>query len=144
MQNVSRIQKHPDTLIKNFFIAGLSQHTLRDEIFPETSKEVMKKDLFNLDPQMLFSLYEEPEKMSLYLQQVFPDKVRILQTEKMVDPKFFSFMSVDMNGFNQYNHCLIFYERFNPELIRDDFDTNAHVEKLVHQRQRYIEQKRSD
>ena len=50
--------------------------------------------------------------MQMYLQQVFPDNVGVLQTEKMVDPKFFSFMSVDLHGFNQYNHCLIFYERF--------------------------------
>ena len=59
-----------------------------------------KKDMFDLEPEMLFSLYEEPEKMAAYLGQVFPDKVRILQTEKMVDPKFFTFMSVDAEGFN--------------------------------------------
>lgn len=121
MQNVSRIQRHPDTLIKNFFISGLSQTTLRDEIFP-AGNDTEKRDLYNLQPEMLFSLYEEPEKMNMYLGQVFPDKISILRGEKLIDPKFFSFMSVDMNGFNQYNHCLIFYERFTAELIRTDFD----------------------
>ena len=85
---------------------------------------------------MLFSLYEEPEKMNMYLGQVFPDKISILRGEKLIDPKFFSFMSVDMNGFNQYNHCLIFYERFTAELIRTDFDQGKYIEKLVHMRRR--------
>ena len=86
-------------MIKNFFIGGLTQRKLQSDIFPKDSKE-KKKDMFNLEPEMLFSLYEEPEKMAAYLGQVFPDKVRILQTEKMVDPKFFTFMSVDAEGFN--------------------------------------------
>ena len=85
---------------------------------------------------MLFSLYEEPEKMAAYLGQVFPDKVRILQTEKMVDPKFFTFMSVDAEGFNQYNHVLIFYERFTENLIREDFDEKAYIERLVRKREK--------
>ena len=80
---------------------------------------------------MLFSLYEEPEKMKAYLGQVFPEKVTILRTEKMVDPKFFTFMSVDENGFNHYNHCLIFYERFTEILIHEDFDEKAYIERLV-------------
>ena len=122
MQNVSRIQRHPDTLIKNFFIAGLSQQTLKNDIFPQGKEDENKRDLFNLTPEMLFSLYEEPEKMEMYLGQVFPEQVSIFRGEKLIDPKFFSFMSVDMNGFNQYNHCLIFYERFTAELIREDFD----------------------
>ena len=135
MQNVSRIQRHPDTLIKNFFIAGLSQNTLRDEIFPASNFNE-KRDLYNLAPEMLFSLYEEPEKMYMYLGQVFPDKISILRGEKLIDPKFFSFMSVDTNGFNQYNHCLIFYERFTVELIRTDFDQGKYIEKLVHMRRK--------
>ena len=72
---------------------------MQDEIFPKDPKKD-KKNLFNLDPDVLFSLYEEKNRVSSYLNQIFPDKVRILQTEKMVDPKFFTFMSVDENGLN--------------------------------------------
>ena len=74
--------------------------------------------------------------MAAYLGQVFPDKVRILQTEKMVDPKFFTFMSVDAEGFNQYNHVLIFYERFTETLIHEDFDDVAYIEKLVRKKEK--------
>ena len=49
----------------------------------------------------------------------------------MVDPKYFSFMSVDAEGFNQYNHCLIFYERFTETLIQADFDETAYIERLA-------------
>ena len=64
-------------MIKNFFIAGLTQRKLQSEIFPKSATG-KKQDMFNLEPEMLFSLYEEPEKMAAYLGQVFPDKVRIL------------------------------------------------------------------
>ena len=53
----------------------------------------------------------------------------------MVDPKFFTFMSVDAEGFNQYNHVLIFYERFTQELIHKDFDEKAYIERLVRKRE---------
>ena len=49
----------------------------------------------------------------------------------MVDPKFFAFMSVDVQGFNSYNHCLIFYERFTQGGIHEDFDYGIYAEKLV-------------
>jgi len=53
-------------LIKNFCIAGLSQKGLKDDIFPK-ERQADKKNLFNLDPEILFSLYEETTKMSAYL-----------------------------------------------------------------------------
>ena len=74
--------------------------------------------------------------MAMYLPQVFPDNVRVWATEKAADPKFFSFMSVDINGFNQYNHCLIFYEKFTVESIHEDFDINVHIEKLIRKKAR--------
>ena len=46
-------------------------------------------------------------------------------------------MSVDENGFNQYNHCLIFYERFTETLIREDFDELAYMENLIRKRERF-------
>ena len=61
------------TMSKNFFIAGLSQTTLKDDIFPQGKEDENKRDLFNLTPELLFSLYEEPEKMDMYLGQVFPE-----------------------------------------------------------------------
>ena len=60
----------------------------------------------------------------------------------MVDPKFFTFMSVDENGFNQYNHCLIFYERFTETLIREDFDELAYMENLIQKRERLLEKEK--
>lgn len=65
MQNVSRIQRHPDTLIKNFFIGGLSQTKLK-HYFPK-DKQTNQKDLVDLEPEMLFSLYEEPDYIAMYL-----------------------------------------------------------------------------
>lgn len=64
----------------------------------------------------------------------------------MVDPKFFSFMSVDAEGFNQYNHCLIFYEAFNENLIHEDFDEDAYIERLVRKREQieFGKQQRQD
>lgn len=32
MQNTSQVQSHSNSLIKNFFIAGLSQETLKEKI----------------------------------------------------------------------------------------------------------------
>ncbi len=52
-------------MIKNFFIGGLSQTKLREKYFPLDKNE--RRDLYNLEPEMLFSLYEEPDKMAMYL-----------------------------------------------------------------------------
>ena len=60
-------------MIKNFCIGGLSQRRLQTEIFPKNAPK--KTDLFDLEPEILFSLYEEPEKMAAYLAQIFPEKV---------------------------------------------------------------------
>ena len=64
----------------------------------------------------------------------------------MVDPKFFTFMSVDAEGFQRYNHCLIFYEAFNENLIHEDFDEDAYIERLVRKREQleYGKQQRKD
>ena len=64
----------------------------------------------------------------------------------MVDPKFFTFMSVDAEGFNQYNHCLIFYERFTENLIREDFDEKAYIERLVRKREKieYVQKQKEE
>lgn len=40
-----------------------------------------------------------------------------------MDPRFFTFMSTDDRGFNQYFHVLTFYEEINEaEIQREDFD----------------------
>ena len=129
MQNVSFVQRHPDTLISNFFIAGISQSTLR-EIFDPTRKEKLDQRV-DVPSEILFSLYEENQDASAYLSQVFPMKVTIENQEKtLFDPKFFTFMGTDAAKETSYFHCLIFYERFAKELIHADFDETAAYTKL--------------
>ena len=55
MQNTSRIQQNPDTLISNFFIAGLSQETIQEKFDPEKKKSFSA--LYDINPEVLFTLY---------------------------------------------------------------------------------------
>lgn len=41
---------------------------------------------------------------------------------KPQDPKFFTFMSTDSDGFNAFYHCLIFYDEINDAEINYDTD----------------------
>ena len=125
MQNTSRIQQNPDTLISNFFIAGLSQETIQDKFTPT----VDHTKLYDIKPEVLFTLYQDTDSVNSYLQQVFPDKITIYVQEELVNPKFFTFMTTDQSGFNSYFHCLTYYERFTENLIKNDFDPHTAFEK---------------
>jgi hypothetical protein len=41
---------------------------------------------------------------------------------KPQDPKFFTFMSTDSEGFNSFFHCLIFYDEVNEAEVSYDTD----------------------
>ena len=55
MQNTSRIQQNPDTLISNFFIAGLSQETIQEKFDPKQKKNFSV--FYDIKPEVLFTLY---------------------------------------------------------------------------------------
>lgn len=48
---------------------------------------------------------------------------------KAQDPKFFSFMSTDSEGFNSFFHCLIFYDEINEAEITYDTDNFDSIKK---------------
>lgn len=89
------------------------------------------------EAEILFSLYEndsvdtpEGKILKSYLGQTFPELVKIHTREALVDPKFYSFLTSDLNGNNQFCHVLVFYERFTLEKIKSDFDVFAEWRKL--------------
>ncbi len=49
------------------------------------------------------------------------------------DPKFYSFLTTDSQGYNQYVHSLIFYEEINEaEISSNDFDNVAEMLRKQH------------
>lgn len=63
--------------------------------------------------------------MGEYLMRIFPEKVSIEgQKGECVVPKFFTFMSTDPEGANQYFHCLMYYEQFTKFDVLHDDDPN--------------------
>lgn len=53
---------------------------------------------------------------------------------KSQDPKFFTFMSTDSEGFNSFFHCLIFYDEVNDAEINFEFDIDTELIKKVTER----------
>ena len=51
MQSTSSVKSSLSVLIKNFFIAGLSQDTLRNRV------DMKFSDQINIEPEVLFSMY---------------------------------------------------------------------------------------
>lgn len=51
MQSTSSVKSSLSVLIKNFFIAGLSQDTLRTRV------DMKFDDQINIEPEVLFSMY---------------------------------------------------------------------------------------
>lgn len=113
------MQSHSSSIIKNFFITGLKQDTLR------TCVDKPLKQQISIPPEVLFSLYSPQEEMEPYLKFVFPERITIERRVESVVPKFYTFMSTDGDGINAYFHCLIFYEQFSLYDIKQDFDFEA-------------------
>ena len=118
MQSTSSVKSSLSVLIKNFFIAGLSQETIRTRV------DMKFQDQINIEPEILFSMYQSNSEMQSYLKFIFPSKIAIERTENSdaVVPKFFTFMSTDSDGHNAYFHCLFFFEQFTNDDIKADFD----------------------
>lgn len=110
------MQSNSSTIIRNFFITGLKQETLRSCV------EKPLKEQVAIPPEVLFSMYSQDTEMEPYLKFVYPEKISIERQEQSVVPKFFTFMSTDGDGVNAYFHCLIFYEQFSLYEIKNDFD----------------------
>jgi hypothetical protein len=73
MQNTSRVQSHSNNIIRNFFITGLKQETLKAKMDDNSTIE----DQVNLKPEVLFSLYQPESEMESYLKFVFPENISI-------------------------------------------------------------------
>ena len=71
MNSTSRVQSHSNNIIQNFMVAGLSQATLKDKM----SKSL--KEQGNIPPEVLFSLFREPDEQRGYLKFVFPLGIQI-------------------------------------------------------------------
>ena len=46
-------------------------------------------------------------------------------------PKFYTFMSTSAEGTNAFYHSLIFYEKFNANDLKTDFDSKSEAVKLA-------------
>jgi len=79
--------------------------------------------------------------MQSYLKFIFPAKITIERKEESdsVVPKFFTFMSTDCDGHNAYFHCLVFFEYFTNEDIKNDFDN-----VLLESRRKSVHRKHED
>ena len=79
--------------------------------------------------------------MQSYLKFIFPAKITIERTEESdsVVPKFFTFMSTDSDGHNAYFHCLLFFEQFTNDDIKNDFDN-----VLLESRRKSVHRKHED
>ena len=106
-------------MIKNFFITGLSQETLKEKIELSINEQVQ------LNPEVLYSLYQEESGVIPFLKFVFPKKISIEQSDSDVIPKYFTFMSTEGDGSVSYFHSLIFYEQITNHDIKEDFDHHA-------------------
>lgn len=68
--------------------------------------------------------------MSIH-QFVFPEKVAVEYSS--FEPKFYSFMTTDQEGFNTFIHVLIFYEEINEaEISSNDFDILTEILRKQH------------
>ena len=136
MQNISPVQTHPDTLIKNFYMAGVTQAQLKEEI---TNKSGLNDsiisnveiDKLKFAPKTIFSLYEEHVHTDPLAKRVFPDGFHVKKELENTQPKFFSFMHQDRKGLMHYNHCLIFHEHVKLEKIFQSPQSGSHIEKLA-------------
>lgn len=62
---------------------------------------------------------------------MFPEKVAVEYNAQ--DPKFYTFMTTDSEGFNSFMHVLIFYEEINEaEITTEDFDILSELLRKQH------------
>ncbi|CDW84178.1 UNKNOWN [Stylonychia lemnae] len=70
-------------------------------------------------------------------QFVFPMKVAV--EYKPQDPKFYTFMTTDAEGFNSFIHVLTFYEEVNEaEISSNDFDIVAEILRKQHLKKKHM------
>lgn len=130
MQNTASIQSHPDTLIKNFFMAGASQSSLQREF---DGKDVDALIVEPFKPEILFSMYSKKTEVEPYLDLIYPRQVVAKFDKALCMPTFHTFVSTDDAGKQSYYHTLIYYEHVSKEGIINDFDINKAVRKLQYE-----------
>ena len=54
--------------------------------------------MYGIQPEILFTLYQQAKDVSIFLPYIFHDKIDIKQNEDEVIPTFFTFMSTDSEG----------------------------------------------
>jgi hypothetical protein len=88
------------------------------------------KEKGNIPPEILFSLYKDPEEQRGYLKFVFPSGIQIEQrSSEAIVPRYFSTMGTDAAGINTYFHCLIYYEQYSQLDVMQFCD--AEIDKQV-------------
>ena len=73
----------------------------------------LKTDVTNIEPEVLFSMYQDTEQINKYLQFVFPRKITVNFVREQSIPTFFTFVSTDDTACSSYFHCLIYYEKID-------------------------------
>ena len=72
-----------------------------------------------MSPEVLFAL-ECDEDLPAYFPFIFSQGLDF--SAKPMPEKFFSFMSTDENGFNEFFHCLSFHEEISQIDLQYDFE----------------------
>ena len=72
----------------------------------QTDEDVLKA---RFDPQILFSMFDDPAEQEKYIQFIFPNKLELEPVEKK-KPRFHSYLSTDVKGNQSFFHCFLFYE----------------------------------
>ena len=72
------MQTHPDTLIKNFYMAGVTQAQLKEEItnksgLNDSMVSNVEIDKLKFAPKTIFSLYEEHVHTDPLAKRLFPE-----------------------------------------------------------------------
>ena len=123
-------------LIENFFISGLSFETLLSEF----KIKGPGKAAVNLDPEILFSMYDESSDCQKYTHFIFPQKVSA-QVEKIM-PMFHSFCSQDENGAQSFFHCFIAHEELTEYDLTEQKHTPQDLIKMREKKENILLQKK--
>jgi hypothetical protein len=111
--------------MENFFMAGLNQ----DSIMREGKN---RKD--GMTPEILFSMYGSEDSHNMYLQYIFPHKIRLAHFPD--PPQFHTFECENSDGNISFFHCLKFQEELDLYQIEEDFDYEGPMMQLKLQKYR--------
>ena len=112
---------------------GISFETLLSEF--KIKKDDVGNRAIDLDPEVLFSMYDDTQECQKFAHFVFPQKISV-QVEKIM-PKFHSFCSQDENSVQSFFHCFIFHEELS-EYDLTDYKFTEHDLNKMREKNQYI------